>query len=191
MKKIIFIKIIIALTLSCNAQIIPLEQHNVYLEKGKEIQDGTYFKDVNNILNKFTGTWTSTFNNNTYELYIIKITYHSKIRSLTIDELELRYRITDENGSILMDTTNLSNDNTLVVRGYYLQKNNLYFMTYVGEDANCGQSGQFALGIPSDTPNTMNFYYAVSNDMRLASDCPSGDAIQLFPDGEKFSFKRQ
>jgi len=34
MKKIILITLVITITLSCKAQIIPVEQHNAYIENG-------------------------------------------------------------------------------------------------------------------------------------------------------------
>ncbi|MBZ9652200.1 hypothetical protein LB454_09245 [Psychroflexus sp. CCL10W] len=59
---------------SLNAQIqqagiVPLEDYVKYKTYDNlNIQDVTYFKDINNHLDKYVGTWTGTYDNNTLTL---------------------------------------------------------------------------------------------------------------------------
>ncbi len=70
MKNILKIYLILIISIS-NAQIIPLEQWN-----GIE-EDGKYYKDTNNVLNTFEGTWVLSENNQYLKIILIKKTYQS------------------------------------------------------------------------------------------------------------------
>jgi len=61
MKKILIITLIVV-SINCKAQtiqgIIPVENFFNYQNK---IPDGTYIKDINNVLDKFTGKWLGSY----------------------------------------------------------------------------------------------------------------------------------
>lgn len=188
MKKLIITICIFITALSCKAQIIPVEEHKNYLESENEIPKGSYIQDVNNLLDKYIGTWVGTYDNKTFEVIINEITV--SFLKITVDELQLRYKITDNDENIIADTTNEPDDSYLIVSGKYLTRPNLYVMTYIGEEGNCGQDGDLLLGIPDNSPNTMNVFYAVSRDIILRSDCPNGLSEQILPT-EQFTLTRQ
>jgi hypothetical protein len=75
MKKLIIIFGIFSMSImSCKAQIIPIEEHREYKENETEIPDGSYLKDVNDILPKFIGTWVGSYDSKTYEFKMEMLT---------------------------------------------------------------------------------------------------------------------
>jgi hypothetical protein len=162
----------------CKAQIIPVENHFNYQN---EIPDGTYIKDVNNVLDKFTGTWLGTYDNKNYEIEVEEVVYQSQIRtSLTYDQLYLRYKITDANGTVLLNTLPLPDDSDYVVMGEYVKPSGSYQLDYGGYEYDCGQSG--TIFIKTFNNNTqMKLYLYLGESPYNEIDCPNGFAEQVFP----------
>ncbi len=112
-------------------QIEPLE--NLMNYQG-EITAGTYFKDVNHLLDKYIGIWTGTYNGITVEFHVTKTT-EVIISGITYskDVLIIRYKVTDSSGVILADTTNTPNDNIYLISGLWITSNHLYYqLNYSG-----------------------------------------------------------
>lgn len=183
MKKLIVI-VSILVAFSCKAQlnptgVIPIEDFENY--QG-EVPDGTYIKDVNQLLDKYTGSWEGTFEGKLYEISIVpeKITY------LGIDEdiLLLRYKITGEDNQELINTLNISSG-TRVVKGTSIEDGGepgeYYVLDYFGEESQCGQKGNIYLTISQNNPDQMRLFLAPSNEYIVKSKCPDGSAQQLFP----------
>lgn len=104
MKNIIMITFLSLTALSCKAQIIPIEEDINYRTNEIEIPDGAYIKDVNNLLDKFIGTWTGTFDNKSYEFGITKQTV--SFLGISIDRLIIKYVITDNvTNQVIVDTS--------------------------------------------------------------------------------------
>ena len=183
MNNIIFL-IVVVTTLSCNAQIsttsniIPLENKFDYHEYEMEIPDGTYFKDVNNKLDPFVGTWLGNYNGKIIELFVVEYIYNSTIRPLSIDELLIRYKITDPNGTVIVDTTNLPDDSPYVMKGtYFLFNRETYELDYGGYE--CGQDGDLLLTVVNNGTQ-MNFKLILSPEIY----CPENNhqsAPQVLP----------
>ena len=74
MKQILLILLATISVLSCKAQVIPVQNSIGYLIIDTNIPDGTYLKDIDNLFDKFIGTWTGTRNNKNYEFIITEIT---------------------------------------------------------------------------------------------------------------------
>ena len=92
--------VIIFLLLSCKAQTIAIEDFQDYVKQNKHgLLNGGYIKDVNNVLDKFVGTWKGTQNSKNYEFVIVKVTKNDGV--LKEDKLLMRYKITDSNGVII------------------------------------------------------------------------------------------
>lgn len=180
MKNIITILLFISL-LSCKAQVntIPIENEIIYRNNETEVADDTYWKDVNNLFDKFIGTWVGTYNNKNYEFVVSKYTYNSTIRPLTRDELIIKYKITDNNGNIIVNTLNVPDDDMLVIEGDYLDENGeTYHLDYTGENFVCGQNGYVLIAVINNGLN-MNFRYAVKGQM--TDGCTTGPAVQVLP----------
>ncbi len=169
MKKRILIITVILTVISCKAQqIIPIEDHRRYLDEGIEFPEGGYIKDIHHLLDKYVGKWKGTYieNNYTYEFEIKKRLYISKTRDLKIDELIMRYRITNNNGKEVFSTLSLSNKSPYVIQGRYLYnwKNKTYYVLgYVGKEAECGQEGNIFIRMVDK--NKMELYLSTDIDM--------------------------
>ena len=170
--------------LSCKAQTIPLEQQTNYLDNEIEIADGTYFKDVNNMLNKYEGTWIGTHNGMAYEFRIEKFTNH--FLGISVDELRLRYKITDANGSIIEDTTSEPDDSNLIIKGDYLSETGShYVLGFFTRNERCELSASLYISVGYDNnPSKMKANAIPNNDMGLVGgdpNCPNGDDLPLIP----------
>ena len=191
MKKTIIIGCLLLTFLSCKAQILPIENVIDYIEmEDTGIPENiVYIKDINNLLDKYVGTWIGTYNNKTYEFIITKIT--EDLFGTLEDKLEIRYKVTDANGNIIEDTTSLTGDSPYIIKGNYLARADFYVLSYIGQEANCGQQGDLfiAVGYNNDN-NTMKASLQVIGDLILASECPNGEAEQILPT-EQFTLTKQ
>lgn len=168
-----------ALIVHSNAQnIIPVED---VVDYEQEIPDGTYIKDVNHLLDKYEGNWVGSFENKNYQIIITK--ENREFLDLTEDLLLLKYKITNDEGEVIENTLEMSDDEVYVIEGSLLyfanQDNEQYHMNYVGENSNCGQSGTIYL-MPTDNSTQLKFSLVPENVLVDANECPE-DVEQLFP----------
>jgi len=191
MKKIFTLGIIILIVLSCKAQILPVENYIDYIDQEDTgiPENITHIKDVNNVLNKFIGTWIGAYNNNTFELRITKTTENSF--GLLIDELNVAHKVTANDGTLLEDTISHSNDSEGIVSDY-LARLDSYFFIYVGKEADCGQFGTIIISVGyNNSNNNMRLGLSPGRDI-ITADCPNGTAIQIFPaDGQGMTLVKQ
>ncbi|MFI0431448.1 hypothetical protein [Mariniflexile sp. HMF6888] len=129
------------IALSCRVQAIP---------------DGTYFKDINHLFDKYVDTWKGVYNNREYIFYITKHT--DTYYKFSQDEILVRYLIANPDGSIVEDMRNIPDDDEeLLISGDMFNKNaNYYYMIYTGREAACGQSGTLVLRPKSATQICMS-----------------------------------
>ncbi|MEO9502232.1 hypothetical protein [Nonlabens ulvanivorans] len=184
--------IILTVQLSSCQVIMDLETYAVYADD-QEISipdDVTYIKDVNNSLAPYLGTFIGTYNGNTITFTITKLTETDWI---TRDILNIKYKIEDANGNILVQTFNFP-DNSHDISGIYLDSQGQYIAYYHGFDATgfdeCGQSGTFSLYINPLSSNQMKVYLANSTDILLQDDCPNGETPHVFPANVLFTLTR-
>ena len=170
MKKTFIILITVMSIMSCKAQIIPIEDHINYYDNEIEIADGAYIKDVNNLLPKFIGTWLGNYNNKNYEFVITKIT--DNFLGISNDILQMRFKITDANGNIIDDTTNLPNNSSLVCNGRFILRSHTYVLSYVGNNAECGESGDIFISININNNNSMELKLSPDKDL-ISDNCNS------------------
>lgn len=176
MKNIILIGLIALSTLSCTAQIIAVESFNNY---SNDLPDGAYIKDVNNVLGKFVGTWKGTYNNNNYEFRIVKYTQDNINLKYKEDLLLIRYKITDNNNTVIEDTTTLPNNSLFVINGDHYEANGTYVLTYQGKNYKCGQNGDLYISIKATNPSKMGLGLYIDGDISV--DCLNGPAQQILP----------
>ncbi|MCD0476174.1 hypothetical protein LPB87_17410 [Flavobacterium sp. EDS] len=170
MKKILILTFFIGITFSCQAQILPIEKRIDYISSRDGIPESvTYFKDINNVLDKFVGTWKGIYDGKNYEFRVSKIT--TKPRRVTEDKLVMRYLITNSNGIVIEDTRALPDSSPYVIKGNYIEKNT-YFLTYIGKNAKCGQKGTLMIDFLKDNSNTkMNLFFSPSREIIYENDC--------------------
>ncbi len=181
MKKILILGFIILSNLSCKSQtIMPLEEVKNYINSENGIPKNiTYIKDVNNVLDKYVGTWKGTYNNRNYEFRILKIT--NKPGRITEDRLMMRYVISDSNGTIIEDTRALPDTSSYVIKGDYLD-GSFYELYYIGKESLCGQIGSIIIDIqPNSNNKVMRMLFLPQQEILSLTDCPNGSATQIMP----------
>jgi len=184
--------ILILTTLSCKAQILPLENCVNYIDQEDTgiPENITYIKDVNNLLNKYIGVWIGNYDNKAYELRITKTTTHDD--GISVDELRVKHKITDNNGNVIEDTTTLQDDNYLVISGMHIGRSGSYFLNYIGNEADCGQFGTMLISVGyNNSNNNMRLGLHIGRDI-ITADCPNGAATQIFPsEGQGMTLVKQ
>ncbi len=179
MKDIILI-LITLFTLSCKAQILPIENAHIYI-KNPDVgipENITYVKDVNHLLDKYIGAWIGTYDDKTIEFRVVS--YVDNSNGTLWDELLARYKITDAVGNIIVDTTSLGNENELVCFSEYLDETGTYMMYYLGYEHICGQQGYMYLDV-GNTLNTLRLMVYPNVDIIDLEECPNGEAEQIMP----------
>lgn len=177
MKKILFIGCFILSIASCKAQqAIPVENQINYINNNINIPDGAYFKDVNNVLNKYIGEWKGSISNKNYTFIVDKFT-HSFL-GISVDKLLIRYKITNQAGTVIEDTTALTNASKYVIKGQYLDA--AYVLFYQGREFKCGQKGNVFISVYENNTK-MQLFLVPDSDLIGTDDCPNGEASQLLP----------
>ncbi|OSY87101.1 hypothetical protein WH52_13155 [Tenacibaculum holothuriorum] len=176
MKNIITLLILIAITISCKAQIIAVENFEDY---PNELPDGAYIKDVNNVLGKYVGTWKGTYNNKNYDFKIVKYTENNIDLKYKEDMLLIRYKITDSSGTELANTLSLPNSSPYIIFGRYLAKSGGYVLNYQGLNAKCGQNGRIYISTYGANDTKLQLLLMVSGE--IYDECTTGAVPQIMP----------
>ncbi|WP_269223889.1 MULTISPECIES: DUF6705 family protein [Flavobacterium] len=188
MKKLIYLSVLLLSILNINAQkIVPLENEDDYkiINRNEQI----YFKDVNNVLGKFVGTWKGTYGDKKYEFRIVKYTKTFKL--IKYDKLLVRYIITDLNGNVIDNTTSLPDSSTYVAEGrYYINEG--YYLTHKAKGGNCAQGGQMLLYVDESNKNAIKMDVIYRNEMGFVDSAECPNIINAyFPTGVIFNLIKQ
>ncbi|MFC5194551.1 DUF6705 family protein [Bizionia hallyeonensis] len=184
MKSPIYLVIVFILTtISCKAQIIPVEQ---VVNNFENVEEGvtTYIKDVNHVLDDYVGTWTGNTNNKEYTFIITEKTIvFDEQYNIDIDVLVMKYLILDaSNFNVIEDTRSLPDENAPcqgVVFRQFSGSGLSYEFYYSGEDYFCGQNGEVYVTLKNN--NTQLFLSLGSNHEKY-SQCQTGWANQVLPE---------
>lgn len=151
-------------------KIEPLEKKYNYIRTN--LNESIYFKDINNVLGKFVGTWKGTYGDKKYEFRIVK--YISTFKNKKEDKLIVRYVITDLNGNIIDNTTSLPDSSTFVAKGrYYVNEG--YYLIHKARGGNCAQGGQMLLYVDESNKNAIKLDVIYRNEMGFvdSTECPN------------------
>lgn len=162
MKTIILLIVLIS-TISCKAQIYPLRTFT-------DVPENSYYKDTNNELQYYEGTWKGNWNNKIIYITFKKVDYIyiSSIKEYR-DMLIARFKVTDNNGLILFDNTNLS-DNEVKIKGTRFRKSDdKYGFIYLDWDL-CERSGNIYINFTDATKTQLQWKYSQSENW-ISSDC--------------------
>jgi hypothetical protein len=169
--------------------IIPLAEYLVYMDdETSVIPNDAYFKDVDGDLTKYIGTWKGTVLGKTYEFRIIKLRrYYDNI---SIDELEMRYSITDASSNQeLASTLDLPADSPYIVTGEHLATNrSSYLLYYIGLESKCGQNGYLGIKVANNSATTLTMKYVLKGEK---SHTCTYTASQIFPIEQDMIFIKQ
>lgn len=166
-----------------NAQkIVPLEKKYGYkiINRNEEI----YFKDINNILGKFVGTWKGTYEGKKYEFRITKDI--SRYMVMKYDRLLVRYIVSDLSGNIIENTTSSLSSGTYIIKGHDYN-NGWYYLLYHAKGGNCAQSGEIRLSVNN---KNMDGIFRSTKDLVDLTECPT-EINQYFPVNKIFKLIKQ
>ena len=170
-------------SLYCKAQVImSIEEY----DKCKSTTCGQtpdYIKDINGTFNKYLGTWKGTDDNKTYEIIVTKTTrsHDMHIRIFKFDALLIRYKITDSNGTVLVDTRPFADDNPYVIKGLGFTKTGSYQLGFRGTDNNLINDGYVLLDVYN---GKMNYFFYPEPKTVI------GDEPNYFPN-KPYTFPRE
>lgn len=172
MKKLIVLGCMLIIAISCKAQtIVPVEKSIDYMIAGNGIPDGTYLKDVNNLLNKYIGTWKGTYEGKNYTFVITK--FKDVFLGITEDKLLIRYLITTTNGVVIEDTRSLSDTSTYVIEGSFFSKDLSYYgLNFFGKNSICGNQGTVFIRMKNTTNTSMSLTFMQSMETIAEDNCP-------------------
>lgn len=164
------ISTLIFFTISCNAQIISLEEAAQCLTN-PNCPNYNYEKDINNSLNKYVSNWKGVYNGKTYEIQLKKGIYEDI--GIKRDKLIGRMKVTNSNGDVIYNSFNETNDTNIKFNGLGFQKDlKAYTMHFMGNsEFACGEDGIVYLRIKPETPNIMNVLMLQDADITWG-DCP-------------------
>ncbi|MCF1420976.1 hypothetical protein [Mangrovimonas futianensis] len=165
--------------------IIPIEDYENY---PNDIPNGTYIQDINGVLNPYLGTWEGSIGNKNIEFQIYKVT--STFLEISIDQLQIRYKLTNLSGNVLINTMNIPEEDPLIIKGDYLGDDaNYYVLDYYGEEATCGQKGALFIRVFNNGTN-MRINFIPNPEIMDMNICPNNQPVeQIFP--EEFVLTKQ
>lgn len=156
--KTIFLFIILTASISCKAQqTFPLRTYT-------DIPENSYLKDTNNELNDYIGTWKGTWNSKTIFITFKKVLnkYNPTLKYYK-DFIIGKFIVKDNNGNILFDNTNISDDQAKI-KGFGLIKNTeKYLISYTDPDL-CHMTGSARISFTDPTKTKLEWKYSQSND---------------------------
>ncbi len=107
MKNILIIFVLSFISCKAQQQILPLETRGIPIE-------GAYYKDLDNELDPYIGTWKGTFENKTFTITFTKYKDLGGLSNFYKDRLAGKYTMIDSNGNVLYSTYNLANEDAKV-----------------------------------------------------------------------------
>lgn len=167
MKNIFLIISLLILTISCQAQTYQLRTYGV------EFPKDSYVKDINNELQDYTGTWKGTWNNKNFQVTFNKIMIYKSYlneRAYYNDILIGKFKVTDSNGLILFDNTNIPNNGAKINGSGFKKNTDNYLLNYIDEEI-CGMSGWIYINFIDATKTKLNWRFSDMTDV-ITSDCP-------------------
>ena len=169
---------------------IPVERLVDYAandDKGLDDDNISFIKDINGKLTKFEGKWKGTYEGRTFLVDIFKTTVnHSVNPKIEEDELQMKYKILNNDGSVYEDIENLPNTSPFVVKGRYLYDDEKYYFSFYGGQDNCGLDGDLVAFVVDDQMSLTLFGTA---EMLAGEDCPK--IREVFPDRKSIVLSKQ
>ncbi|REC63328.1 hypothetical protein DRF65_06665 [Chryseobacterium pennae] len=192
LKKQVYIFLVLCLGLiSCKAQqVLPLNTSDY------SSPTNSYFKDLDNELSPYIGTWKSIFQNKTIILNItkeIKRPYSEWGKSFFSDVLIVKYEIKDSNGNILQTTLNNTYHPNAAIKNLILslgtKADGQIDLLYAGGNCSVG-IGDIIFKKLSSTQFSWNYYPGTTtrNDITCP---PDKDYTIYLPETENLIFTKQ
>ncbi|WEK69140.1 MAG: hypothetical protein P0Y62_14970 [Candidatus Chryseobacterium colombiense] len=181
MKNILYIIGFLSICISCKAQqqIIPLET------KGFPVEN-TYYKDLNNELSPYIGTWKGTFNNQNFIITFSKYKNYNSTGNYYKDRLAGKYKMLDSNNNELYSTYNLPDNEAKVTSLGFVEQTNHTKLRLVFIDS-CIE-GEIHLSF--DNPQQTQMHWKYFTKQELVVDDSGCASYNEMPRGE-FTLTKQ
>lgn len=161
--------------------VVPLENYYLYrTDDNLKYSDVSYFKDINNHLDKYEGIWLGNYDDKTLELHISQLENVDIYGfGLAFDELLIKYKITDtSSGNEVINTLTYFDDYRYHMKGkYFTNSTTQYLAKYIGLLVDCNQAGTVLIDYINH--NTITFWILPDSDL-IGGDCPDGN-IHIMP----------
>ena len=184
--KYIVILGIIANTISCNAQQLPL---NTLMEN---IPANAHLKDTNNELVTYIGTYKANYQGNDITLYITKVEDKPEKRAKKnyyMDALVVKYIVKNSSGTILQDTQNNNIPDIELYSTKTRPAMNTIIFYYSGTNCHVGWGDIFLKKINN---TQISWEYRPDDMVFLNGDCPVGtDKTIYLPETKDLIFTKQ
>ncbi|WP_419868945.1 DUF6705 family protein [Chryseobacterium sp. CT-SW4] len=136
-----------------------------------DVSSNSYLKDTNNELNSYEGVWKGNWDGKTIQIVFKKITYnYNENLEYYKDYLIGKFKVTDSNGSILFDNTNLSDNEAKIKGGKFRKDDGKYSLIYLDFDL-CGLNGNIKLNFADANKNSLQWNFSPMTDI-ISLDCP-------------------
>jgi len=179
MKNIIFIALLL-IGFRSNAQQIIL-----YDTRGETVE-GAYYKDLNNELDPYLGTWSGTFEGKTFTITFSKFVFFNSLGNYTEDALAGKYTMKDAGGNLLYSTYNLSDDDAKVQSLGFVGGTNRTMMRFMFLDL-CIE-GEIHLNF--DNPQKTQMHWKYLTMQTLVTDTSGCAPYNEMPRGEMTLIKQ-
>jgi hypothetical protein len=158
--------------------VVPLEEYyNYKTDDNLKHSDVTYFKDINNHLDKFVGTWTGSYDNKTLTLKISILNQKVGYR-IAYDELLIKYKIEENNTNVLINTLDMFDEYQYHINGkFFGETTTRYYANYTGLEWECNQTGTAFIDYINSSTST--FWILPDSDM-IGPECPLAN-IHILP----------
>ncbi|MEN5310350.1 DUF6705 family protein [Chryseobacterium cucumeris] len=158
-----FLLILLTIAITCKAQTYPLRNYI-------DLPENSYEKDTNNEFSLYIGTWKGNWSNKIIYVSLSKITnkYDDTFKYYR-DFLIARFKVTDLNGNILFDNTNLPDDKTKIKGIGFRKIDDKYSLIYIDRDL-CMRSGTILLNFTDTTKTQLQWKYSQDENW-ISKDC--------------------
>ena len=145
---------------SCKSQVTSIAPLNGL---SFEHPNGTYFKDLNNELDYYTGRWEGISNNKKYIFEYVKFTQHLNNWAVDgsynySDKLQGKFKVIDlVTNQVLYDDLNVVNYDDYLISGI-VKKNKSFSFMYLDKPEKCNLQAEFYLMRRDDLPSNQLKY---------------------------------
>ena len=123
-------------------------------------QDGVYFKDLNNEMAHYVGTWQGVQNNKKYIFQFVKFEQHLENDTdntyFYIDCIRIKFKVIDlTSNQVLYDDTSITNYDDFKILGLSLKTGGYWYL----DKANCELDVKFSIHKIIGNPNQIKYCY--------------------------------
>lgn len=174
------LKLILAFTLltSCSSAQVTQTVPNNALRMDYP-QNGVYFKDLNNEMAHYIGTWEGVQNNKKYIFQFVKFEQHYETDTdntyYYIDCLKVKFKVIDlSTNQVLYDDTNVTNFDDFKILGLNLKTGKYWY----NDKNNCNLNVNFNIHKIANNPNQIKYCYFEYEWYNIEG-CPYADTISI------------